>query len=359
MSKLIICLLFVLIQTGSVAFSQTREEKIDALLQSYTERNKFSGNVLVAKGGEVFFENSYGLANRTFGIPNFGNTKFRIASLTKQFTAVLIMQLVEAGKLDLHTPITTYLPYYREDTGNIITIHHLLTHTSGLPNYTQRDDFFPKISRLSYTHQEFVEKFCSDSLLFEPGTQFKYSNTNYYILGAIIEEVTQKSFAEVLQKRILDVVGMKNTGVEKSSSIIKNKANGYNFNLGTYLNADYIDILSAAFSAGAMYSTTGDLLLWNRALLFTDTLLTQESREIMFSPFLENYGYGVGITTFFHQELDKDMHFIFHQGAINGFRSIMTYIVGDDILIILLNNNFDTDLNPINNAIFSIIYNLP
>lgn len=270
--KKIIYLFFILTQTSSVVFSQTQNDKIDTLIQSYADLNKFYGNVLIVDGDKVIFEKSYGLADREFYIPNSRNTKFRIASLTKQFTAVLILQLVEAGKLNLHIPISEYLPYYRKQIGDRITLHQLLSHTAGLPEYTERDDFFSDISKHFYTHKEFVQKFCSDNLLSEPGTEYKYSNADYYILGAIIEEVTHQSYAEVLQKNILDVSNMKNTGVENSSTIIKEKAKGYNFNSNTYLNADHIDILSTIFSAGAIYSTTDDLLLWNKAL-YSDKLI--------------------------------------------------------------------------------------
>jgi CubicO group peptidase (beta-lactamase class C family) len=356
--KKFVYLFFILTHTSFVAFAQTQNDRLDTLIQSYANLNKYSGNVLIAKEDKVIFEKSYGLANREFDIPNSRNTKFRIASLTKQFTAVLILQLVEAGKLNLSTPISEYLPYFRKEIGDGITIHQLLTHTAGLPEYTERVDFFSDISKNSYTHKEFIQKFCSDTLLSKPGTEYKYSNTDYYILGAIIEEITHKSYAEVLQKNILDVAKMKNTGVENSSTIIKEKAKGYNFNSNTYSNAEYIDILSTIFSAGVIYSTTNDLLLWDKAL-YSDKLISKRSRDLMFTPVLANYGYGVGITKFVVPDLHNEMHFIFHQGAINGFRAIMTHIVNENVLIIILCNNFDTDLNPINNAIFSILHNQP
>lgn len=356
--KKFIYILFILTQTNILVFSQTQSKKIDKFVRSYANLNKFSGNVLIAERGKKVFEKSYGLADREFDIPNSRHTKFRIASLTKQFTAVLILQLVDSGKIELDAPITKYLPYYKKEIGDQITIHQLLTHTSGLPEYTERDDFFPDISRYPYTHKEFVQKFCSDSLSSQPGTEYKYSNTGYYILGTIVEEITKNSYADVLQKNTLDLAEMKNTGIEDDSTIVKEMAKGYNFNSGVYSNADYIDISSTIFSAGAIYSTTDDLLLWDKAL-YSDKLLTKKSRELMFTPVLSNYGYGVGVTKFLVPDLNKEMHFAFHQGAINGFRSIMTHLVNEDILITILCNNFDTDLNPISNGIFSILHNQP
>jgi CubicO group peptidase (beta-lactamase class C family) len=332
--------------------------KLDTLVQSCANLNKFSGNILIAKEGKVIFEKSYGFADRELNIPNSRITKFRIGSLTKQFTAVLIMQLVESGKIDLKAPITKYLDYYRKDFGESISIHHLLTHTSGLPEYSERPDFFPDISKRAYTHEEFIKRICSDSLLSNPGSQYKYSNAGYYILGAIIEEITQKSYADVLQNKILDVAGMKNTGVENSSSFIKDIAKGYNFSLGKYSNADYIDISSTVFSAGGIYSTTDDLLLWDKAL-FADKLISQKSRSLMLTPYLENYAYGVFVTNFLAPDLNIENHFVSHQGAMNGFRSFMTHIIDEDILIILLCNSFNTDLNTINNAVVAVLYNQP
>lgn len=353
--KKIIFLFFILTQINFVVFSQTQNAKIDELLRSYANLNKFSGNVLIAEKGKVIFEKSYGFADREFDIPNSKVTKFPIASLTKQFTAVLILQLAEAGKINLNAPISRYLPYYKKEIGDQISIHQLLAHTSGLPEYTERDDFFANISKHSYTHKEFIQKFCSDSLLSKPGTEYKYANTGYYILGAIIEEITKSNYAEVLQKNILDIVGMKNTGLENDSTIVKEKAKGYHFKSGVYLKAGYIDMLATIFSAGAIYSTTDDLHLWDKAL-YSDKLLSSKSRELMFTPVLANYGYGVGVTKFLVSDLKKEMHFVFHQGAINGFRSIMTHIVNENVLIVILCNNFDTDLNPISNGIFSILH---
>lgn len=351
--KIIFSFTILVFLTSGMASAQTCE--IDSIVLSYVGQNQFSGNVLAAKGDSVLFAGSYGPADREWNMPNGRDTKFRIASLTKQFTATLIMQLVQSGKMELHKPLTEYLSYYRKDTGDSITIHHLLTHTAGLQEYTARSDFFSGISKQEYTTREFVEKFCSDDLVSVPGAAYKYSNTGYYILGAVIEEVTGEDYAEVLRKNILDVAGMRNTGMDCAAVILPGRAMGYNYSAGVYSNAGYIDLQSTIFSAGAMYSTTEDLLLWHKTLFFSDKLLSEKNRETMLTPYLDNYGYGFGITRFTDPLLNKEMHYIFHQGAINGFRSLMTYVASEDIIIILLCNNFDSDPNPINNA---IVYSL-
>jgi CubicO group peptidase (beta-lactamase class C family) len=357
--KKLILVVFVLSQLyATTLFAQNEDDKIDHLMQSYAAKHKFSGNVLVAKNGSAILQKSYGIAHREWNINNSDSTRFRIASLSKQFTAVLIMQLVEDGKINLKAPITTYLSYYDKTYGDSINVHHLLSHTSGLSEFTERPDFFADISKREFSHKEFIERFCSDKPISSPGTAYKYTNTGYYILGAIIEEVTGQSFADALQKRILDVLEMKNTGVEVARAIVPNRAKGYNYQDGKFSNSEYIDLSSTIFAAGSMYSTTEDLLKWDRAL-HSGTILPAKSREKMFTPVLANYGYGVGVTKFMAQDLNKEMHFIFHQGAINGFRSMMTHVVNEDLLIVMLCNNFDVDLNPINNSIFAILHNQP
>ncbi len=345
--------------TGTVSVqAQQYQKQIDTLLNSFVQARQFNGNVLVVEKNTPLFEKSYGFADREHSIPNKPPTRFRIASITKQFTAVLILQLVEKGRLDLNAPISRYLPYYPKPWGDSITLHQLLTHTSGLPEYTEKTGFLEQFCKQAYTHREFIEQFCADSLISKPGTAYKYSNTGYYILGTIIEAVTGKSYEEVLQANILNVAGMRHTGLENKDALIPNRARGYNFGDNAYFNADYIDMLSCIFSAGGIYSTTGDLWLWNKAL-FGDKLISSASRSKMMQPYMDKYGYGIGITRFTLPGSNHEVQFAFHQGAINGFRSFMTYIVNEDRLIILLCNNFDIDLNPINNAIFAILHHQP
>lgn len=351
-------LLTILMISTVAGHAQQYKKRMDTLLSSYVQQHQFNGNVLIVEKSIPMFENCYGLADRENSVPNKPATRFRIASISKQFTAVLILQLVEAGKLNLDAPISRYLPFYPKPWGNNITIHHLLTHTSGLPEYTEKAGFFDEISKRSYTHQEFIKQFCSDSLLTAPGTTYKYCNTGYYILGAIIEAITGKSYAEVLQTKILNVAGMQHTGMETNDTLIFDRARGYNYRDSTYFNAEYIDMLSSIFSAGGLYSTIRDLWLWNKAL-FNDKLISKASRNKMMQPYMAGYGYGIGVTKFTPPGLDQEVHFAFHQGAINGFRSFMTYIVNEDRLIILLCNNFDVDLNRLNNAIFAVLHDQP
>jgi CubicO group peptidase (beta-lactamase class C family) len=175
--------------------------------------------VLVADGGKVIYKKGFGMANMEWEIPNQTDTKFRIGSVTKQFTATLVLQLTEEGKIKLDGKITDYLPDYRKDTGDKVTIHHLLNHTSGIPSYTGLPGFFQNESRNPYGVKEFVKKFASGDLEFEPGSKFSYNNSGYFLLGAIIEQVTGKPYARVLQERIFDPLGMKDTGYDDDAPL--------------------------------------------------------------------------------------------------------------------------------------------
>jgi CubicO group peptidase (beta-lactamase class C family) len=181
----------------------------------------------VAENGKVIFKKGYGMANMEWNIPVETDTKFRLGSITKQFTSMLILQLVQEGKIKLEGKLTDYLPDYRKDTGDRITIHHLLNHTSGIPSYTGLPNFFQEISRNPYSVSDFVKKFASGDLEFEPGGKWNYNNSGYFLLGAIVERVTGKPYEQALKERILDPVGMKNTGYDHYDTILAKRAAGY------------------------------------------------------------------------------------------------------------------------------------
>src|SRR5215216_6485219 len=185
--------------TATNAFAQQNVQKIDGLLKQYHEYGQFNGSVLVAEKGKVIYKKSFGMANMEWSIPNQPDTKFRIGSVTKQFTATLILQLVEEGKVKLDGKLSDYLTDYRKDTGDKVTIHQLLNHTSGIPSYTGLPNFFAEVSRNPYSVTDFVKKFASGDLEFEPGSKFSYNNSGYFLLGAIIEKVTGKSYETVLK----------------------------------------------------------------------------------------------------------------------------------------------------------------
>jgi CubicO group peptidase (beta-lactamase class C family) len=331
--------------------------RIDRLIRTYAGNYLFNGSVLVAEKGKVIFKKGYGLANMEWNIPNSAGTKFRIGSVTKQFTAMLVMRLKQAGKLDLQAKITDYLPWYRKDTGDRITIHHLLTHTSGIPNYTTSGNL-TEIATHRYTPREVAEKYCSGDLEFEPGTKFEYDNSGYFLLGAIIEAVTKKTYGEVLSEQIFAPLGMTSTGIDAPAGLLKNRAAGYEYGFEGFTNADYINMATATFAAGAIYSTVEDLYLWQQAL-DGDKLLSKENKALMLTPHLNRYAYGVYVNKFKPQGMAEEITAIGHPGGINGFSALSIRFVEDEIVVILLDNTRvgkRGNLENISSGILSILH---
>lgn len=344
----------------SHAQSANETQKIDKLVQSFVDIDQFTGTVLVAKKGKVVFGKGFGLANREWNAANAIDTKFRLGSVTKQFTAMLVMQLFQEGRIDLNGHISDYLPYYRKDIGTKITIDQLLSHTSGLGDFGSRDDFW-EICKTEYAPKEFIEKYCSDNLEAEPGARYRYSNSGYYILGAIIESLRAKPFREVLKERILDVIGMNSSGLEMRKDVVYKQASGYSLKYGKYNKADYINLYTVIFSAGGMYSTVGDLLKWDRAL-YTERLLSKQNMELMFRPNIEKYAYGIQVNKMKFPGLSFTSDFSSHNGAINGFRSIIVRESHEQQAIIILSNmtpgSTNIDLSSLSNKIYSVINGL-
>lgn len=341
------------------SLGQTKE--ITDLINLYAEYGQFNGSVLVAKNGEVIYKDGFGMANFEWDIPNKPDTKHRLGSVTKQFTAMLILQLVEEGKLELHVPITKYLKDYPKENGNKITVHNLLTHTSGIPNYTSFPNFFKDESRKPYTPEEFIPVFSGLPLEFTPGERFAYSNSGYFLLGVIIEKVTGKSYEKNLQENIFTPLKMDNSGYDHHATILKNRATGYEKNGETVTNADFLD-MSIPYAAGSLYSTVEDLYLWDQAL-YTTKLISNKSKELMFSKHINSgnssYGYGWGLSTRKIGAKKDSVSIIEHSGGINGFNTIISRIPSDKHLVILLNNTGGTSLGKMRRGIIAILYNQP
>lgn len=336
---------FFFISSG--IFAQDKSQQIEGLLSKYHEYGQFNGSVLVANNGEVIFKNGFGMANMEHGIPNKPDTKHRLGSITKQFTAALILQLVEQGKLELNAPISTCLPNYAGPAAEVVTIHHLLTHTSGIPSYTSFPKFFKDQSRDPYSPKDFVKTFADSTLQFTPGEQFDYSNSGYFLLGHIIEEVTGKTYKQVLQENILDPLDMKETGYDHHATILKNRAAGYERSANGYANAPYLD-MSLPYAAGSLYSTVEDMYKWDRALN-TDKVLSEESRKLMFTPQIpagnSEYSYGWMIDKMPVGKTRDSVNMVGHGGGINGFNTLIVRFPEEDDLIVLLNNTGGTKLN--------------
>jgi CubicO group peptidase (beta-lactamase class C family) len=360
---LVLCMVLAVPLTIGVAWGQQtagdngKAEKIDALLSAYTKYHEFNGAVLVAEKGNVILRKGYGLADMEWSIPNTPDTKFRLGSVSKQFTAVLILKLVEQGKLTLDGKVSDYLPYYRKDTGSKITIEELLAHTAGLPNYTERPDY-TTFDLKPYTPEEFVKQYCSGDLQFEPGSKWAYSNTNYFVLGAIIEQVTGKPYKQVLREEIFQPLGMEDSGYDEYKAVLPRRARGYTRTIDKFENASYFDS-SVPYAAGSLYSTVNDLYKWDQAL-YTEAVLPEKYKAIMFHPRLHDYALGWFITSKIPEgQPGAGTTKIWHPGGIDGFMTLIERFVNNDKTLILLNNTGLFPQQDIQQAIEAIMYDKP
>ncbi len=347
----------IVIVSQQVALAQDHAAKIQEVLTLAHKYRKFNGSALVAENGKVIYKGGFGLANMEWNIPNTPDTKFRLGSITKQFTAMLTLQLVEQGKLKLDGKISDYLPDYRKDIGEKVTVHQLLTHTSGIPSYTSQPGFFQNVSRNPYKVGDFVKQYASGNLEFEPGTKYAYNNSGYFLLGAIVERLTGKTYEQALKEMIFDKVGMKNTGYDRHDPLLPKRASGYAKTANGYANAAYLD-MSIPYAAGSMYSTVEDLYLWDQAL-YTDKLLTPASKELMYKPFLQEYAYGWVVTKTSFKVKDQPIPVITHGGGINGFATTIVRFPNEKNLIVILDNTGSQNLNQLGERIAKILYGQP
>ena len=353
---LAVCQQVALAQNGGKPNGHSHAAKIQEVLTLAHKYRVFNGTALVAENGKVTYKGAFGMANMEWGIPNAPDTRFRLGSITKQFTSMLTLQLVEQGKIKLDGKISDYLPEYRKDIGDKVTIHHLLTHTSGIPSYTNQPGFFENVSRNPYKVAEFVKKHASGDLEFEPGSKFSYNNSGYFLLGAIIEKVTGKTYEQALKDNILDPVGMKNTGYDHHNTLLQKRAAGYSKTADSYTNAPYLD-MSLPYAAGSMYSTVEDLFLWDQAL-YTDKLITAQSKELMYKPFLDEYAYGWNVSNASFKLNDQPVQIIRHGGGINGFSTMIVRFPKEKNLIVLLDNTSQS-MGRLSETITKILYNQP
>lgn len=319
---------FVLVR---IALAQDIAAQLDHVLTGYQQNRAFIGSALVAKNGKILLEKGYGMANIEFGVPNTPDTKFRLGSITKQFTATSILQLEEQGKLSVSDLACKYVPEC-PDSWKAVTIHELLSHTSGIPSYTDGPEFMkPAMMRIPRTPLEVLLLTKDKPLDFQPGEKYKYDNSGYIFLGVIIEKVSGEKYADYLRRHIFGPLDMQDTGFDVTAEILKNRAAGYAPQRGGgFHNADYID-MSLPYAAGSLYSTARDLYRWDRAL-YTDKVLTKASKEKMWTPVKNNYGYGWGINTRGHKQYS-------HGGGINGFSTFIARYPDDDAFVVVLSNN--------------------
>ncbi|HJQ71687.1 MAG TPA: serine hydrolase [Blastocatellia bacterium] len=305
----------------------------DDYMKNAVKFDHFSGAVLIARDGEPIFSKAYGMANYELSVPNNLNTKFRIGSVSKQFTAVAIMQLQERGKLSVNDPICQYL----DDCPNAwkpITIKHLLNHTSGIVSFTRLPEASGAFLLLPHAHSEIVNIFRNLPLESKPGEEYNYNNSGYYLLGLIIEKVSGVTYSEYLRKNIFAPLGMNDTDSDDQQAVIKDRASAYYLGDDSiFRNADYTN-MKILFSMGGAYSTVNDLLLWERSFT-TGKLLKAATREEIFTPGKGNYGYGWWI--------DKlgDCKRMYHDGGITSFSSSLQRLPDASLTVIAISNRGD------------------
>jgi CubicO group peptidase (beta-lactamase class C family) len=313
---------------AGACLAQNIDSRMDQAVQSYASKQQFIGSVLVARGSDVLFSKGYGSADLEWNIPNAPNTKFRLGSITKQFTAASILLLEERGKLSVNDLVKKYMPD-APAAWDKITIFNLLTHTSGIPNFTNFPDY-RKLEPFPTTAEELVDRFKDKPLEFQPGEKWNYSNSGYVLLGYLIEKITGGSYAKFVAGNIFTPLGMKDSGYDSNTAIILRRASGYTHGPNGFENAGFID-MSVPFSAGGLYSTTEDLLKWEQGL-FGGKLLSPASLEKMTTPFKNDYAFGLQVET-------KDGHKVIdHGGGIEGFNTELDYYPDDKLVIVTLAN---------------------
>ncbi len=319
------------------------EAKVDAYLKPYLDLGGFSGSILIAKGGKVLLSKGYGMANYELSVPNTPQTKFHLASVSKTFTAAAIMMLQEQGKLSVRDPLTKFIPDY--PNGDKITLHHLLTNTSGISNINNFPEYATQ-SKFPHTPTELVAMFKQKPLDFEPGTKgYTESNSNYNLLAYIIEKLSGQSYGEFLKQSIFDPLGLNDTGHDGDPlAVLSNKASGYApAGLIDFENVPYMD-WSIKTGNGSIYSTVEDLYRWDRSL-YTEKVLKKSSRDQMFN---DGYGWFAG------KRLNRNV--VRMNGRSPGFNSELQRYVDDDVCIIVLGNNYVPTASVIVNDLARIVF---
>lgn len=332
------------------AFSQTKAEEIDEMMKIYTKQNSFNGTVLVAQKGVVLLQKGYGYKNAAINSLNDSATIFQIGSITKQFTAAIILQLQEQNKLSVNDSISKFIPGY--PNGNKITIENLLTHTSGIYNYTNDEVFMKNNAVKPISIENLIALFKNKPLDFNPGEKYSYSNSGYILLGYIIEKITGKSYFQVVHENIFQPLGMNHSGFDFKSLKSINKATGY-LKLTTKIKepSPIVDS-SVSFSAGALYTTVGDLYKWDRAL-YTNKIISAASLQKAFTPYKSKYGYGWVIDSTYGKKV------VMHEGGIFGFVSFIGRVLADETCIILFDNKGSDGLPKIAENINAILNDQP
>ncbi len=330
---------------------------LDSYVGRYAGRDRFAGSVLVAHRGHILLSKGYGLANHEHQVPHTPQTKFRLASVSKQFTGAAIVHLQQQGLLRVSDPVSIYLPSYPR--GSEFSVHQLLVQTAGIPEFTTTFD-----KRTPVTLDQTLDLFSDRPLDFPPGERFSYSNSGYLILTKIIEQVSGQTYAAYLQEHFFAPLGMADSGYERHEDILLHRAAGYTTDGERVVNAPFVD-MSFAGGAGALYSTVEDLYRWDRAL-YSDEILSAPSRSALFAPavlvegYVESLAYHGHAPVYYGYGWIIDEHLghrrIWHGGGIDGFVTTLVRYPDDDLVVIVLCNRDDAPIDVISDDLAAIIF---
>lgn len=347
--QLLRIVLFLLISISGNA--QINNPKIDSLINAYVSINKFNGSALVIRDGKEVYAQSYGYQNASTKKLNTKHSIFPIGSLTKSFTALVVLKLAKENKLSINDPISKYIPDYPK--GNEIKINHLLTNTGGIYEKFRNPKFYAQLaSTHTYSSEEKMTFFKNEPLDFEPGTKFSYSNSGFDLLGIIVEKVTGSSYQEAVRKYIFNPLKMTNSGFDFPNLRNKNKTTSYSFVSSTKQVETKPWNSSLTFSSGGLYSSTEDLLKFYNGLI-NFKIISKETFIQATTPFLGGYGYGWYIDVIHGDRV------IDHGGNVEGATSYFLMNPEHKTCIILLNNITSTSLEKIGNSMYAALQNKP
>ncbi len=342
----------------------TQKELIQLLIESYSNQGTFNGSAMVAEKGKVIFAGGFGYANLEWKVKNTADTKFYLASISKTFTAVTVMKLIDQGKLTLDTRLSDVLKWYRADTGNKVTIRHLLNHTSGIANYLNMkgksiyqvaDEFgTAPIDKLA-----FAKKYCQGNFEFEPGTKWNYNNTAYFLLGLIIEEVSGKTYENAVADFIFKPLGMTDSGdiQPNQHQPVSGLASGYMRNFTDFVHPPFWN-MSTSYAQGSLYSNVYDLVKFDQAL-YDPNFLSKASYDALFTPNLNGYGCGWELR---ESPIGKDKamkKIRTHEGFLFAWHTRFYQIPDDQYLIVILSNGGNAPLEKMCSGITDILYGRP
>ncbi|WP_428232200.1 serine hydrolase domain-containing protein [Flavobacterium sp.] len=323
-------LILIVLLVCTIGYAQKElSNKLEKYMDAQYAINDFSGTVLVSKNDSILLKKAYGFADYEWKVKNTIDSKFSLASVSKQFTAVAILQLAESKKLSLDDPLNKYFNDFPK--GDKITLKMMLSHNSGLQ--MDYDELY--LSKTDLTKDSVYTYLAKKTLLFEPGTSTSYSNIGYYLLAQIVEKVSGKSYSAYLKENLFNKAKMYNSGVSTNDIIVDKMTQLYYFNDNKLVKNPYINW---NFNLGhdGVYSTVEDLNLWNKVLFDSQTLLSEESKKKMFTSYNDqNYGYGVVINPFYNQ----NHQLIAHDGGFFGAMTSFNKFTEDKVFITILSNN--------------------